>query len=68
MRPGHISKPGDWKKFPKHVIAEGTRVEMEHTSSPTRARRIAVDHLVELGTKYYPELAKMEKRLRRMRK
>lgn len=59
---GHLSKPDDWKKFPKRVIEQGIAVEMEHTTSRTRARRIATDHLVEFPS-YYTELAKMEKKM-----
>lgn len=42
----------------------GTKVEMEHTSNPLVARRIAKQHLCEFKDKpYYSYLSKMEKRL-----
>jgi len=37
----------------------GIEVEMEHTSDPLIAKRIALDHLSEI-TDYYTRLAKME--------
>ncbi len=37
----------------------GIKVEMEHTTNPLIAERIALDHLSELGD-YYTRLAKME--------
>jgi hypothetical protein len=39
----------------------GTEVEMEHTTCPIIAERIARDHLAELPA-YYSHLEKMEKR------
>jgi len=43
----------------------GTKIEMEHTRSKKRARKIAIDHLNEFkGAKYYTELKKMEKKLK----
>ena len=41
-------------------LAQGIRVEMEHTDDPREAREIALDHLMELPD-YYSRLAKMEK-------
>ena len=38
----------------------GIKVEMEHTSDPLIAKRIALDHLTEIKD-YYTRLAKMEK-------
>jgi len=61
---GHLSQPDDWKLFPKKVIEQGIRVELEHTRSRTLARRIASDHLVEYPD-YYTELAKMEQKLKK---
>jgi len=37
----------------------GIKVEMEHTRCPQISKRIALDHLAELGD-YYTRLAKME--------
>ncbi len=40
-------------------LAEGVRVEMEHTNDEAQAREIAMDHLVEMPD-YYTRLEKME--------
>ena len=64
MRKGHVSKPGDWKLFPPRVLKRGIAVEYEHTPNYRTARRIATDHLVEMGTGYYAELAIMERKLK----
>jgi len=37
----------------------GVEVEFEHTTDPETAKRIALDHLAEIGD-YYSRLAKME--------
>jgi hypothetical protein len=37
----------------------GIKVEMEHTTNPVLAKRIALDHLAEIDD-YYTRLAKME--------
>lgn len=41
-------------------IEKGIKVEKEHTDNETEARRIAMDHLVEIAD-YYTRLNKMEK-------
>jgi stalled ribosome alternative rescue factor ArfA len=41
-------------------IEKGIKVEKEHTDNETEARRIAMDHLVEIAD-YYDRLGKMEK-------
>jgi hypothetical protein len=41
-------------------IKIGKEIEMEHTNNPEEARRVAMDHLVELPD-YYTRLVKMEK-------
>jgi hypothetical protein len=46
----------------RRQLARGTRVELEHTRSRKLARLIAAHHLSE-SSKYYVELAKMEKKL-----
>jgi len=56
---------GKYKENPVEPDAEelkkGIKVEMEHTTLPAMARRIALDHLAEKGAeKYYTELEKME--------
>ena len=53
------SKGTKSKHDPKE-IAMGVKVEMEHTTSPIIAEKIAWDHLVEIPD-YYTRLAKMEK-------
>ena len=53
----------------KTQLRIGTRIEMEHTKSKKRARKIALDHLNEFtGAKYYTELVKMERKLKRSTK
>lgn len=52
----------------KKSLRAGTKVEKEHTPNPKIAREIAKDHLAELGSKYYPALHKMEKKLERINK
>lgn len=42
-----------------HELEMGIKVEMEHTSCPIVSRKIAMDHLVEIGD-YYTRLDKME--------
>lgn len=50
----------------KTQLRMGTKIEMEHTTSRKRARKIALDHLNEFkGAKYYTELKKMERKLKR---
>lgn len=44
----------------RKAIAEGKRVEAEHTDDPNTARQIAIDHLHE-DTQYYEKLKKVEK-------
>jgi len=48
-------------------LAKGTNVELEHTTNRRYARKIALDHLKEHPL-YYQELAKMERRLKRIPK
>lgn len=47
------------KKLDPKQIEKGVKVESEHTSNPALAKRIAQDHLVEIGD-YYDRLDKME--------
>jgi hypothetical protein len=51
------STPVDVSKYDPHQLAICTRVEMEHTSDPLVARKIAVDHLNEKAD-YYTRLKK----------
>ena len=43
----------------------GTKIEMEHTKSPKKARVIAGAHLHEFGDKYYKALIPMEAKLKK---
>jgi hypothetical protein len=45
--------------FAPRSLAQGTRVELEHTRSRAVARQIAMDHLTE-DPRYYVKLARME--------
>lgn len=65
---GHISKPDDWKRIPKDILDVGIKVEYEHTTSKKVSRRTASDHIMELGPRYYPELLKLERRLKKTSK
>lgn len=40
-------------------------LEMEHTTNRFFAKKIACDHIKEFGSKYYPALIKMERKLKR---
>jgi hypothetical protein len=40
-------------------------IEMEHTDNRIEAKRIACDHIKEFGEDYYPELIKMERKLKK---
>ena len=53
------------KNITPKQIKIGTLVEMEHTNSKKVARKIALDHLKE-HPRYYIELRKMEKKLKKM--
>lgn len=46
------------------IMKEWIDMEMEHTNSPKVARKIVKQHINEWGCKYYPELKKMEKKLK----
>ena len=60
---------GESKKYQvyevdKRELKVGIEIEMEHTTDPRVARKIALDHLAEFPT-YYTALLKMEARLRK---
>jgi hypothetical protein len=40
-------------------------LEMEHTKSRNMAKKIVKDHLKEFGSRYYPNLIKMERKLKK---
>jgi len=44
----------------KHQLEMGLKVEMEHTDDTTKAREIALDHLME-DPEYYTKLATIHK-------
>ncbi len=44
----------------KKELESGSKVEMEHTKDESKAKEIAMDHLVEIPD-YYTRLEKMEK-------
>jgi hypothetical protein len=46
-------------------IRIGTKIEMEHTTSKKRARKIAIDHIEEFPNYYTKGLIPMEKKLKR---
>jgi hypothetical protein len=46
------------------VLAEGMKVESEHTDNPRMQAKIVYDHVAELGNNYYAELKKMEQALK----
>lgn len=57
----HAGKAMNFKgSFDPEQIRMGVKVEMEHTTNPKIAERIAKDHLSEIPD-YYTRLAKMEK-------
>jgi hypothetical protein len=47
-------------EYNKDELEKGIEIEMEHTTSPVIAERIAKDHLAEIPD-YYTRLIKMEK-------
>jgi hypothetical protein len=51
--------------IPEQRIAEGVKVEHEHTPNPIIARKITMDHHEETGEDYYPGLKFLEKALAR---
>jgi hypothetical protein len=50
--------------FDEKALQKGQKVELEHTDDYDTALEIAMDHITELGNEYYPELDKMEKKLK----
>ena len=58
------NKPDD--DFDAADLAEGIKVEREHTDDPQVAKEIAKDHLSEFPD-YYKRLGRMERRMKRMK-
>jgi hypothetical protein len=61
---GNLSGMADKKNFKEedadpNELAMGLKIEQEHTSDPTIAKKIALDHLSEIPD-YYTRLKKME--------
>jgi hypothetical protein len=61
-----LPKDGKTKISPTQ-IRMGTRHEMEHTSSPKIARKIALDHL-KSSPRYYTYLNNMERQMQKDKK
>jgi hypothetical protein len=55
-------KPAD---VPPAKLEEGAKIEAEHTPDKPTQRRIAADHIAELGEGYYPALKQLEERLKK---
>jgi len=56
------------KAYSKKELEIGTKIEMEHTKSKLKARKIAKDHLSEFPHYYTKGLVPMEKKLKRIDK
>lgn len=55
-------------KFDKKELAIGTKIELEHTNSKSKAEIIAKQHLVEFPKYYSKGLIPMEKKLEKLKK
>lgn len=55
-------------KYNPRELKIGTKIEMEHTRSKSRARKIAKDHLREFPNYYSAGLIPMERRLKKARR
>jgi len=62
---GHRSTGYSESDFDERKIHEGAKIEFEHTCDKEKAERISEDHIAELGNSYYPELKKMEAKLKK---
>ncbi len=47
------------------IKKEWLKMESEHTKDISEQRKIVKDHLKEFGCDYYPELKKLERRIKR---
>lgn len=61
LLPGGLADHKSPKDFNPKSLAQGKKVEREHTATPQLAREIAMDHLTE-DPDYYRKLEKMEKK------
>ena len=57
--PGGLADGKSEKDFNKNSLDKGIKVEMEHTTSKSIAKEIAMDHLTE-DPKYYDKLEIIE--------
>jgi len=58
----------NWKSINKKELKIGIKVELEHTKSRARAKKIAAQHLTEFGNYYTKGLLPMEKKLKALKK
>ena len=54
-------------RITKKELKIGTRVELEHTKSLKRAKKIAMDHLKEYPYYYTKGLIPMERKLKKLK-
>jgi len=54
-------------RITKKELKIGTRVELEHTKSLKRAKKIAMDHLKEYPCYYTKGLIPMERKLKKLK-
>lgn len=59
LRGGKSGGQSDTSSIDPQQLEQGIQVETEHTSDPTTAKKIALDHLTEIPD-YYTRLAQME--------
>jgi hypothetical protein len=64
---GHRSKGYPELAFDETKVHQGAQVEFEHTCDGEHAERIAMDHIAEMGYQYYPELLKLERKLKKLK-
>ena len=57
--PGGLGDEAKRSDFPEDQVANGIKVELEHTNDLTLAEEITKDHLME-DSRYYDKLEKME--------
>jgi hypothetical protein len=58
--PGGLARNKKPSAFDPKALAQGTKVELEHTDNLSYAQEIAMDHLTE-DSQYYERLKEMEK-------
>lgn len=64
---GHRSQGYPELSFDEEKVHQGAKVEFEHTCDGEGAERIAMDHIAEMGYRYYPELLKLERKLKKLK-